>query len=1542
MSKVKKIILTAILTLAALFISSMPSKVFGVGFVNNPSWLGLYAHGSDSVWITYQNYLAADNMYCVQHGQRMTSGGMGYKTVAVLKIDGKTMTGNYAYNGTTPSITPFSSNDVAILGYICRLGGNQAQQAIWSFFPGWYNANRYRIGMGRNTDFALNGGTPDQATANRVLAAARAYANSLSDSGTSANAGITDNTNVESVKNNIEPYEIGDSKYVKIGPFNWTYGGTLTNITVEDQNGSAISNVLFATYNGTTLQQVSISGIKSGKDFYVLVPSTVGVSEISRITGRTEVTRSVVTLILMDSLNSGAHMQNMIVSFPETDTDTVDTPFDYHIPLIGNIRIIKVNKYNHEFPLEGVGFYIQNTDTGKWVKQDGDSISYVDSRDQATEFVTDANGEIEVDDLIVGNYEAFESKNPNYGYEMPTDGMPLEIEAGTTTDNVLENRQIYVKLSGYVWIDIPSGKQTVDDELYTQNIDYRVDGIPVRLVDSSGNVVTKEDGTPFETTTTEITDEILKDPDPTRGDDRTVGAFLFEDVPLKDDADNPLGDYHIEFDYNGLVYTNVTPMIDGDPKSGYSSKAAEFQNTTGNIEGRYNFNVKLNRVESDGPGSTTGTAGGTKFTYEKGEGDNSYKQFVLTPDYAVDGQSGLSPTAHYEPRTNTIDGQKQAIAYDYDGDGNRIEGIREETKITASTDAAGYYLNDVFTWGDEIVRHNNLGLYKREQPDMSLIKDINSVAVTYRGYNHIYQYAKRFEHPQGQEPEGYEVGVKYGSEYGTTQFSQPIYEADYEEAIKEGEPDQMCAYITYAIGLRNQSTDLTVQINSIIDYFDEAYSDAEIVVGDQLDDKSIAIDAGWEPTTGEAEGGYRKLTIPCNIQIEPQQETKIYVQFKLNAEQVKQIIEKGDDGSVESDLLYNVAEIGSYSTLQNGVDYAGIDVDSNPGNAIVNGDVDENNRPMSNNDYYYEDDTDIAPGFRLKKAEPRVANGVAFVEDIVSPADGVDTTGLMTGYERRGNGHLEDSEEKLPGVKVELIEANDDGTLVKDENGNDKIAQLLNPDTDQWEDATATTDDNGLYSFTGYVPGKYIIKFTWGDTEHKVQYYKSTAYIYTSQYDNTRYNANYSGDRKYYWYQQAEENDRYSDAIDDGAQRAVIDKQMLHLTYDQQTAIDNYTVGNGETITVGGNTEVIIDKMDSYTLLMDMGIEHKDQQEYNSVTSNEVSDNEEDKAGLYKAFNIDFGIVERPKQALELDKRVAGMKVTLANGQVLVDVTVDENGNLDGSSANLIYLAPGQLPYQGLLRLELDNELIQGALVEVTYEITATNISETDYVFAADGGVTGNEHYYFGVETGDLVTLNPTTVIDYLDSDWAYESDRNKGWTILTTDSLDDFFAANTGTEGSIHGIDGSVSGLGNDSTNGTSGTINRYTVLYSTEFNADLVPGKNTGKIDSENGSVSHQLYANKTLTTTDEIELDNQVEVVEVNKPGGSGLDETPGNSDPSGDFTSDTKEPDNDKAETVIVTPNTGANLNFILPISVAAVALIILGTGVVLIRKKVLRS
>ena len=123
--------------------------------------------------------------------------------------------------------------------------------------------------------------------------------------------------------------------------------------------------------------------------------------------------------------------------------------------------------------------------------------------------------------------------------------------------------------------------------------------------------------------------------------------------------------------------------------------------------------------------------------------------------------------------------------------------------------------------------------------------------------------------------------------------------------------------------------------------------------------------------------------------------------------------------------------------------------------------------------------------------------------------------------------------------------------------------------------------------------------------------------------------------------------------------------------------------------------------------------------------------------------------------------------------------------------------------------------------------------------------------------------------------------------------------------------------------------TVREKTILYTNKLAKPIEPGK----INSITLNVS------KKLTTTDEISLGNETEITKIERPGGSvPSKQKPGNYIPG----KGKKEVDDSIAETVIVTPSTGDNKSIIIPISIGVVALVILATGVVLIKKKVIHK
>ena len=144
---------------------------------------------------------------------------------------------------------------------------------------------------------------------------------------------------------------------------------------------------------------------------------------------------------------------------------------------------------------------------------------------------------------------------------------------------------------------------------------------------------------------------------------------------------------------------------------------------------------------------------------------------------------------------------------------------------------------------------------------------------------------------------------------------------------------------------------------------------------------------------------------------------------------------------------------------------------------------------------------------------------------------------------------------------------------------------------------------------------------------------------------------------------------------------------------------------------------------------------------------------------------MDFGITLRPKQKLDVDKTINKLTITLANGQNLIFG--------DPYKDNLNYVkALGTSGKNRLVLAEIDNELIQGATVEVEYAITITNYSEIDYDYREN-----TNYYYWGSKEGGQILDNVIfKLVDYmsgglvLDKQKSLENDVK--WNELSADNL--------------------------------------------------------------------------------------------------------------------------------------------------------------------------
>lgn len=1239
----------------------------------------------------------------------------------------------------------------------------------------------------------------------------------------------------------------------------------------------------------------------------------------------------------------------------------------------GNLKIIKQDA-DSEKNLEGVSFKIKKKDENKYIQVktgDGwkkditgivhvDDMQTVDTENEATIFTTNSDGIIEVRNILKGTYyvEEVSVGDIYFGYEVDDDYITWSYTSTANKDNtgsgkghiatvevvarasyntkeppkeenrneivVFKNKRKYIKLSGYAWEDKrvggkdnKAGNEKCDVEENTESNkeeDKRLANVLVKLyswegkllgqtiTDEKGNYVfgTKSmadingDGIISIVDVTEITRVIssgetnkytngLMDINNDGKIDKADIEKLQNIISLNEELiDVKIEDIYnsktkkagyIEFTYNGLNYETVSVNV----KEENTNKVAEISSNSQNlvdksIDGTYldnrtSFNESWAVIENN----------------KKIDSDGN----VDTLDY---NHNNYASSLSYPGGVTGYNEQKYPIIVK-DNTNNNIFNITARTETNTSEDASCKFfgqnktmemiLSDKEQYIDTI-ENINLGVKERAQPDLALTKDIYSAKVTVNGYEHTYMYNQKFVDKDQNEDE-FNVDVKFGEKFGNKSFTRAIYPSD----VKETQDKDFSVKVVYIITLKNGSGVLYSKINSLVDYFDARYTIEENgAIGTGYENGKIKDEIRYKLDRSYQDAEYRKLIINCDTKINPNESNKnIYVEYTLTRNGVKDILfDKNGNQKTNIEGLENIVEINSYSTYSDKdftKSYAGIDSNSNPGSTVPG------------NKDTYEDDTDYAPGLILEVANPREIKGTVFEDNAVDPTEG------GTNRERLGNGKFDDGEKTISGVQVGLYKEAD-FEEIKDEDGKIIDMQLESEakpvgTTTYGGDNKDSTGKDGTFTIKDFVPGEYRIVYTWGDDKYTIEDYKST--IWTSD------NKNEKDGNPNTWYR-VNTDKRYSDALDNYVTRLKIDSE-----------------------------DTSIDKMDSMTNSMTFGVELKDDI-YNRKTETSGIDKV-----TFSIENIDFGVIERPRQSIDVTKRAKSMKITLANGQVIADAKIVEKDGklqLEQQVKGVIYTEPSDKnnPKNGQIKAEIDNELIQGATVEIKYEIKVQNNSEIDY--------DSKGYYCYGEKGEEIVKIKASGVYDYLDNTMI-ANDENTEWETKTIVNYNEKVSKPTIMEEYFKYQSSSIDSSGNteirvwyeefkeqyataiknwnitEIKEARKKKLADKTILHNANLEGEIAPG------DSKQAS----LTASKILTNTDEIELNNDVEITEVTRTAKTGRKVTP-------KYTSLY-----DRGETVTITTPTGENKNYILITIVAISFFVILGTGIVFIKKKILK-
>ena len=827
----------------------------------------------------------------------------------------------------------------------------------------------------------------------------------------------------------------------------------------------------------------------------------------------------------------------------------------------------------------------------------------------------------------------------------------------------------------------------------------------------------------------------------------------------------------------------------------------------------------------------------------------------------------------------------------------------------------------------------------------------------------------------------WDIQIRLSDGYYDTKYTRELYRADYAYKVNsygsdlygKDESSELQVYVTYKIDVSNQSLSIKTRIDELVDYYDNDYElvpERSYIEVNGTKYKAIFSNSSVCGDNTDKISGLKKTYIRGigredenkELYLNAGDSAYFYVTFKVlkTSDGFIRLDEELDTGKI-LEGKENLVELNGYSTrypkgfkvpnVTDGIDgrpdgmpddttSAGIvDFNSNPGNQTSRTDIREN-------------DADKAPRIRIilnKDDQGRIIEGTIW-ED--SRTKEIQSALIADGY-------MQDTETKIDGVTIQLVEIMDNPA---DEAHREFIWKEISSGADSFSpvinyknlitDYVFEGDKTGKYAFKSFIPGNYVIRFIYGDKVETVlpgSLGGANTKSYNGQdYKSTTYQNGIAQNANYEWRTQH----TYKDGVEiPGELLTVVPSFKADSSNNETVQVPLRRTGSWTPISAEAQNGYyyndseakklanISDAKDIESRRNDV-IDYSDDNVVNEIAEilashkedNDLTDAERDAlvsqlisktwmkaetglmnveveygdsakaANSYVIENVNFGLEERPKANLVIEKEVSNLKVVLANGSILFDT--------NQQAQNVLWT-------DKLIQLTMDEEIMHGARVILDYNITVTNKGEIDY--------NENDFYYKGEvpEGAEVVTTTPNLVMDYVANNLQFNASENRVWS-------------------SYSNADIKKAKLVKKSLIDENKLDTRNVVIVTDALAKELVPVKYTDEINERAlSSVSVPLVLSHLITSensTDDLTYKNIAEIVKTSNTVGR-RDDTSivGNQDPTIDTPS---EDDTDNAQVVKILPPFGSMPKAVVIAITVAISIIILGVGIVFIKKKVL--
>ena len=199
-------------------------------------------------------------------------------------------------------------------------------------------------------------------------------------------------------------------------------------------------------------------------------------------------------------------------------------------------------------------------------------------------------------------------------------------------------------------------------------------------------------------------------------------------------------------------------------------------------------------------------------------------------------------------------------------------------------------------------------------------------------------------------------------------------------------------------------------------------------------------------------------------------------------------------------------------------------------------------------------------------------------------------------------------------------------------------------------------------------------------------------------------------------------------------------------------------------------------------------------------------------AGYYVLKDLDLGLVQRPKAQLKVTKQITNVKLTLANNSTLFDASAratnvlwinhvahgqdtENEYSTNKNYSNSLMLKPvvrQSSTNKGKVQLTMDEELMHGSTLQITYAITVANVGEVDY---------NEEQFYYTGNVADkstIVKTDPRVLVDYVGTqvhddntstrnNLQFNKAQNQNWNTISSADLLNNGLLNTGLTDNVN-----------------------------------------------------------------------------------------------------------------------------------------------------------